>query len=263
MSTGSKVKKEAHILRSFLLPPKPEDFFCLIFAITYRCNSKCTMCNIWQIYRDNSEKFKEELSVKEIRGKFGESKLLKQFRSILIGGGEPFLKDDFVDIVLFFYELNPSLSIIIASNGQRPDFIKEKLEFITRTLVKRGIKDYKLVVAFSLDGIGDVHDRMRGIKGSYQRVMETVKLVKKVHGVYTGFPFTFTPGNYKEFLSVYELSKQLDVGCSFQFAQVSNHYYDNEEKQFKWNKEQLAEIREILIQTGHLAWIIGKPPSES
>jgi MoaA/NifB/PqqE/SkfB family radical SAM enzyme len=218
------------------------------------------MCNIWKKYHEYPNKYKEELTIEEIRVLFSKSILLRQLQAIGIAGGEPFLKRDFVEIVLFLYEINPSLKILIPSNGQKSKLIEERLRCIRHTLVKNDNKGSYIVVGFSLDGIGETHDKIRGAKGSCQRVLESIELIRKIEGIQVKLSFTFTPGNYKEFLSVYELSKQLDVDCGFQFAQVSNHYYDNEEKQFKWNKEQLAEIREILIQTGHL---VGRPYSES
>jgi len=252
MSLRSKVRKIKQISHSALISPKPEDLSTLIFAITYLCDSKCTMCNIWQKYKNYPDKYREELTIEEIREIFKRSNFLKQIQIIGIAGGEPFLKKDFVDIVLFFYELNPFLKMRIPSNGQKPKLIEEKLRLIRHTLGEREIKDCDMVVGFSLDGIGDTHDRIRGAKGSYQRVLEAVELIKKIDGIKVNISFTFTPDNYKDFIAVYDLSKRLDISLSFQFAQVSSNFYDNIEKQFKWNKEQLFEIREFLIRTRFL-----------
>lgn len=210
------------------------------------------MCNIWQKYRDDPNKYKKELTIEEIRELFITSNFLKRIRHLLIGGGEPFLKKDFVEIILFFYEINSSLVISIASNGQRPDLIDKDLTAISNNLMKMGINENRLNIGFSIDGIGESHDRIRGINGSYQRVLESVERVKKIKGLNTAIAFTFTPENYREFPAVYDLSKQLDILLRFQFAQTSNHYYGNVENQFYWTVEQLAEIRDILFHTGHL-----------
>ena len=96
------IEKGLQYLRSLLIPPKPEDFFFLTFATTYMCDSRCTMCNIWQKYRKNPYMQNEELDVHEIRDVFRNSKFLKNIQILLIGGGEPFLKDDLVKL-LFYY----------------------------------------------------------------------------------------------------------------------------------------------------------------
>ncbi|MBT4071635.1 MAG: radical SAM protein, partial [Candidatus Magasanikbacteria bacterium] len=52
-----------------------------VLGVTYNCNSRCTMCNIWKI------KNSPELPVKEYE------KLPRSLRDINISGGEPFLRD--------------------------------------------------------------------------------------------------------------------------------------------------------------------------
>ncbi len=43
--------KAAHRVRRLAEPPDPYRVKRLNFAVTYLCNSRCTMCNIWQFYR--------------------------------------------------------------------------------------------------------------------------------------------------------------------------------------------------------------------
>ena len=249
ISVSERIKKGTRVLRSVLFAPKPEDFFFLTFAITYLCSSKCTMCNIWQKYKDDPQKNKEELSVREIRDAFSRSNILKKARIILIGGCEPFLKRDFSDIILFFNELNPAVPILIATNGQHPDLVEDKLRNLSQKLVKQRNKRSVIYVGVSLDGMEETHERMRGIKGSYKNVLKTVELIRKIEGIYTGFVFTFTPQNYREFKSVLTLSNGMKMAVTFQFAQTSGHYYDNREVHFDWTKEQIDEVRNILKET--------------
>ena len=249
ISLSEKIKKGTDVLRSVLLAPKPEDFFFLTYAITYRCNSRCTMCNIWQKYKKDPHKNSEELSVREIRDIFEKSEILKKTRIFIIAGGEPFLKNDFSDIVLLFNELNPAASIIVASNGQNSDLIEDKLKNIRQALVKRGNRDAVIGVGVSLDGMEETHDRVRGIKGSYRNALKTVEVIRNIEGMFTGLTFTFTPGNFKEFYSVCGLAKEMKLGLTFQFAQTSSHYYDNKDIHFNWTREQIDEVRDILKKT--------------
>ena len=249
ISFNDTIKNGGRVLRSVLFAPKPEDFFFLTFAITYLCSSRCTMCNIWQKYKDDPHKNKEELSVQEIRNAFNRSNILKKAGIILIGGGEPFLKRDFSDIILFFKELNPAVPIIIATNGQNPGLIEDKLRSINQGLTKQGNKDSIIYVGVSLDGMEETHERMRGIKGSYLNVLKTVETIRNIEGIYTGFVFTFTPQNYREFKSILALSKEMKLHVTFQFVQTSGHYYDNMETHFDWTQEQIDEVRDILQET--------------
>jgi MoaA/NifB/PqqE/SkfB family radical SAM enzyme len=246
MSLNESIKKGNHIMRSVLMAPKPEDFFFLTFAITYRCNSRCTMCNIWQTYKKNPHKYREELSVKEIRDVFGRSEILKKTRMLIIAGGEPFLKNDFVDLILFFKELNPALPVIIPTNGQNPELIEDKLKRIRQSVVKGGKGDSMIWVGVSIDGMEEMHEKMRGIKGSYRNALKSVEIISGIEGMYSGLIFTFTPFNYKDFPAVHALSKDMKVGLTFQFAQSSGHYYDNTDMDFTWTREQVDEVRDIL-----------------
>ncbi|MCC7202138.1 MAG: radical SAM protein [Nitrospirae bacterium] len=207
------------------------------------------MCNIWQKYKEDPHKNKEELNVQEIREAFSRSNILKKARIILITGGEPFLKRDFSDIILFFNELNPTASIIIASNGLSPDLISDKLRNIRQALVKRGNKDVVIGVGVSLDGMEETHDRVRGVKGSFKNALKTVEVIRNIEGIFTGLSFTFTPENFREFYSVRELAKEMKLGLTFQFAQTSGHYYENKDIHFNWNRKQIDEVRDILKKT--------------
>src|SRR3990172_5783218 len=102
----------------------------------------------------------------------------------------------------------------------------------------------------------ETHERMRGIKGSYKNVLKTVELIRKIEGIYTGFVFTFTPQNYREFKSVLTLSKGMKMAVTFQFAQTSSHYYDNREIHFDWTKEQIDEVRDILKETHYFEYVL-------
>jgi MoaA/NifB/PqqE/SkfB family radical SAM enzyme len=243
------MSKSPGFLRSLLVAPKPEEFFFLTFAITYLCNSKCTMCNIWQKYRKDPHQNKEELSAKEIRNAISTSQLLRKTGILLIGGGEPFLKNDFTDIVLAFNEVNPSVQIIIASNGQTPDLIESKLKDIRHGFNRQGNNDSTIYVGISLDGMEETHERMRGIKGAFRNALRTADIIRNIKGFPTGFIFTFTPENYKEFLPVLNLSKEMNIPLTFQFGQTSSHYYDNRDMEFRWTREQIEEVRDLLKET--------------
>jgi len=249
MSLGERIKKGHHIMHSVLVAPKPEDFFFLTFAITYRCNSKCTMCNIWRKYQEDPQRSGEELSAQEIGNIFRRSEILKKTRIFIIAGGEPFLKNDFNDIVLLFNELSPAASIIVASNGQNSDLIGMKLRNIRQVLIERGNRESVIGVGVSLDGMEETHDRVRGVKGSFRKALKAVEVIRNIEGMFAGLNFTFTPDNYKEFYSVCNLAREMKLGLTFQFAQTSGHYYDNRDIHFNWTKEQIDEVRDILKKT--------------
>src|SRR5690349_11887398 len=75
-----------------------------VIAVTYKCNSKCIMCNIWK------EQPQNELSSHDFL------KLPKTLKDINITGGEPFLRKDLVDIAYNLTMLNPEVRLVFSSN---------------------------------------------------------------------------------------------------------------------------------------------------
>lgn len=87
---------------------------------------------------------------------------------ILFSGGEPFLREDIVEISKIFYKNNKPAILTYPTNGLLPDLILEKTVEILRYCKKSVV-----VIKLSLDGLGDEHDALRRLPGSFKRLMET------------------------------------------------------------------------------------------
>lgn len=145
--------------------------FQLIFHPTFRCNSRCVMC----FNRDNiADSGEGELTLDEI---LKISRSMPAFPWLMLSGGEPFLRDDLAGIAAVFHERNSVRHITIPTNASMP----EKIE---RTLVKILEECPRATVnlAVSLDGLNGDHDRIRGSKGAFDRVMETWERVRVLRG---------------------------------------------------------------------------------
>jgi len=106
---------KAIIKRRFNKIPYPS--FCT-FSVTWRCNAKCTMCDIWKMPGCR------EMDFKQISAVFSQ---LKNLDVIRITGGEPFLRTDLIDIVNMMQKDIIPEKIHITTNG----FLTEKiLQFI-------------------------------------------------------------------------------------------------------------------------------------
>jgi MoaA/NifB/PqqE/SkfB family radical SAM enzyme len=141
--------------------------------ITSLCNSQCRTCNVWTAYRQNPEKAKNELTEEEIKRLLGHPGLPISW--LAITGGEPFLRKDFAQILLYVINDCPSIKLLtIPSNGL--DKIKvvsclEKIKNQTRLLI---------YISFSLDGPPEVHDSIRGIQNGYNKTWDTYNAVRKI-----------------------------------------------------------------------------------
>lgn len=121
--------------------------------LTYRCNLKCAMC-----YQDKNVALKE-LTTAEWAG------LIKQLPKaclITLIGGEPLIRIDFKEIVeraLVSHPCNLVTNGVLLSKD------------INKLLVKRRL----VLVGVSLDGTERVHDQIRGVKGTYEKVIANLK----------------------------------------------------------------------------------------
>jgi MoaA/NifB/PqqE/SkfB family radical SAM enzyme len=147
--------------RTGRLHPRPLN---LTFSVTYRCNARCRTCNVWK-------KRVDDLSLAEYRKVF--DGIGKSLYWATFSGGEPFIRPDLIDIVLACDERCRPAIITIPTNGLYRD---EVIDGVAR--LSRGARRAKIIINFSLDGIGPRHDELRGVEGNYDRMKETFLAVK-------------------------------------------------------------------------------------
>lgn len=158
----------------------------LFFQITNRCNARCLMCFNWQRINQKNEEF----SLEEI-DKF--SKTLGQLSALTLGGGEPFLRQDIAEICQIFAKNNSIKKIVIPTNCLLNDRIID--------LTNRIASSYsvKLRIVLSLDGLGKIHDEIRGVEGNFDKVIEVHHklndLAKKHSNLYIGINTTVSDKN--------------------------------------------------------------------
>jgi MoaA/NifB/PqqE/SkfB family radical SAM enzyme len=75
--------------------------------------------------------------------------------------------------------------ITIPTNGLLPDRILAQAETIVRTCDKAQVG-----INLSLDGVGEVHDDIRGVPGNWNRSMETWRRLKELQTRYSNLVLT-------------------------------------------------------------------------
>ncbi len=155
---------------------KPPGPITLTFSVTNRCQSRCRTCQIWQLYRDKPDLSQTELTLSEIERIF---RSLGHVYFFNISGGEPFLRPDLPDIVgLAIKYLSPGV-VHIPTNALAPKLVERATAAILETMGAYR-SDVPLTIKPSLDGVGEKHDAIRGVKGNFEKVMETVDRLKKI-----------------------------------------------------------------------------------
>ena len=142
--------------------------FNYTFSITYRCNSRCKTCNVWNLQK----KIKNELSLEEwvkVIKSLGKSPFW-----ITISGGEPFLREDLAEIISAIDYYNQPHIINIPTNGLL------KIDKIIEGLLDDLKNETNLIINFSVDGIKKEHDYLRGVSGNWKKIIEAYRQTKKL-----------------------------------------------------------------------------------
>ena len=130
----------------------------VVWNITRACNLKCVHC-----YNDSgSGKVCNDATKDEAKAVIDD---LAQFGvpSLLFSGGEPLMRPDLFELIA--YAGDKGLRTVISTNGT----------LITAKTAKK-IKDCKVsYVGISLDGIGQINDKFRGVQGAFDKAVEGIR----------------------------------------------------------------------------------------
>ena len=172
----------------------------LIHFITNRCNMKCSHCFYWKELNK-----KDEMSLQQIE--ILVKSLKNRLNLLMLGGGEPFLRDDLTEICNLYIKYNKVKNINIVTNGFLPKKIYETVSKISGT---------NLTIQISLDGLEKQHDKIRNTPGSFKKVVETVDLLKTLN-VNIGILTVLSNKNYKDIKKISDFVRnELQVRHSFE-----------------------------------------------
>lgn len=166
------------------------------------------MCNIWQ--KQPKEEVKPSIYLN----------LPKSIDDINITGGEPFLRPDLIDILDRIFARCSPRKLDISSNG----FLTDRIIAIGQEILQRHYKG-KVAINLSLDGIGEVHDNIRGVAQAYNKVIITMEGLKSIGFNNISIGFTFMAGNEAEYEKVYNLCKEAELKFGATIAHNADNYF--------------------------------------
>jgi MoaA/NifB/PqqE/SkfB family radical SAM enzyme len=153
------------------------------------------MCNIWRIPAEIQDLTAEDW-LRLLR-----SDLFEDLREIDITGGEPFLVKDLDELfegilALRRRPLKALKSVALTTNGFLTDRVLHFAETVLPRIQATGLD---LVLVCAMDGIGDVHDRIRNYKGGWARANETILGLMDLRNTFSnlivGLKTTVLPAN--------------------------------------------------------------------
>ncbi len=141
---------------------RPQTPSKITFFVTSKCNAFCKFC----FYKSNLNKSQNEVKLQEVE-KIAHS--LRNSASLVITGGEPFMRDDIFQLCRAFYIRKKTGDIRIATNG----FLTKDILSVCGSILRES--HINLTVQVSLDAIGKQHDDLRGVEGIFDRAMESIE----------------------------------------------------------------------------------------
>ena len=157
----------------------------LNLMITERCNYLCSFCN----FHKKSGEMPFELAIRIINESQNAG-----IKTIAFTGGEPLLYKGIFDLIRLIktYGMSPH----ITTNGSLVDNSFEEI-------IDSGLDS----MSFSVDGYGDTHDRLRGVKGSFDNIERVMTRLDESSKVLLFINMVVTRFNVKEILKVYEFAR--------------------------------------------------------
>ena len=145
----------------------------LTISVSYRCNSRCKTCNVWQ--RPN-----DDFTIEEYDHTF--ASIGRDAYWFTFSGGEPTLRKDLPEMVEAAYRHCRPGIINIPTNGIQDKIIPARIE-----RVLQAAPTSEVIINLSLDGVGEKHDIVRGVKGNFERAMRTYAGLKALKAHYKNF----------------------------------------------------------------------------
>ena len=192
-SDALRYSRQSGQLPSHLLQFSKDKKPVVVWNMTRRCNLKCVHCyaRSEDISYDNELNHEQSIAMIDDLAQFGVPVLL-------FSGGEPTVHPRLVEYAQ--YAVSKGMRAVISTNGT----------LITREKAQK-LKEIGLsYVGISLDGLEQTHDKFRGVKGSYKKVMAAIENCQEA-GIKVGLRFTINKRNVKDIPGIFDLLEEKNI----------------------------------------------------
>lgn len=239
---------EYNVLSHFRpLPPKE-----MIINLTYWCNSRCVMCNIWKM------KPKNELSFDEWENALKDP-IFSNIEALTISGGEATMHPKFLELIELFINSMPRLySLGLITNGFMTDFIVGRVEKLAQVCQDRGIH---LSLSVSVDGAGKMHEDIRRIPDAFKKSTATLlafkKMQEKFKNISVGSGSLIVKQNLFDLEKTEEWFKNNNIPLNFQIVGFHDTFVRNldTQKDVDFETKQKNKLFEVLEKLSNMGSI--------
>lgn len=222
--------------------------------ITQQCIARCIMCNIWRSREGVDLPIEDWIHLLS-------SPFFSELRELDVTGGEPFLRKDLLELIdglsrLKEGNLKKIKSLAITTNGFLTPRILECTEKILEKLEPKGIR---LVMALAMDGIGEVHDKVRNYKDGWTKVNDTIQGLKHIRrtteNLVIGLKTTVLPQNVDQLenISTYAEENELFTIISPCIVTANRYRNMNRKDDLAFSQNEIGKMVQFY-KSGHFQW---------
>lgn len=181
------------------------------------CNSKCTMCNIWK----QNEAL--EITPEELKTVLRDP-LFSELKHVGVTGGEPTLRDDLPEVYKAIIDAVPNIvGLSIITNCIEEEDVIRKVSEIKLVCDNHNVTFAAMI---SIDGVGQVHDQVRGIKGNFEKAIKVFNYLKYELKIQTSFGCTISKINAWDADDLLYYAKTHNMYGRFRIAETINRLYN-------------------------------------
>jgi len=223
------------------LPPK-----VMTAVVNYRCNARCAMCNIWRMPP------RHEMTIDEFATVMADP-IFDGIERLTVVGGETTLRADLIDLTRMFVERMPKLkSLSTITNGFLPERALTNTKAMLAMTEPRGIG---FSISVSLEGLGEDHDRIRGVKGAFDKVVQTLdnlQTLQQQHKFWMGVGYTLMHQNLHQARKFQQWAKERGLNYGFQPVGFHDSYVSNTDTQadIDFRPEDRDELLSLMQELG-------------
>lgn len=203
-----------------LVPAKPTTLNLLVNDI---CNSRCQTCCIWKQKRDK-EFAPDQLAL------ILDDPLFDRLRYVGVSGGEPTLRKDLPEIYRVLVQKRPPIGGAgIITNAIRKDDVIERILASGEVCREAGVP---FSVMVSLDGVGEVQDRVRGRDGNFQSAVSVIRYLRDKADIPLSIGCTISKGNVWHVDEVLDFCRTEGVYGRFRVAEFIRRLHNEQQVEY-------------------------------
>ncbi|MCK6528994.1 radical SAM protein [Myxococcota bacterium] len=192
----------------------------LILLLNKRCNLKCDFCDLWH---------HQDLMPYEQACKVVDRAPAAGVKTLVVTGGEPFVHPGAFDLIE--RARNLGLGVNVTTNGT---LIEDQFDRLKRSGVDS--------LSISIDGMGALHDRLRGRPGTFDAVARAIERLQRETRIWLNVYFVVTNQNVQDLWAVYRYAKDRGIGFDFWPVNGYPHLYVTEPGQVETYRETVRRI---------------------